>query len=415
MDEVKIKKIIGREVLDSRGNPTVEAEVILQDNSCGRAIVASGASTGKYEALELRDHDMQRYHGQGVEKAIHNIESLIYPALKELEIHHIFDVDKKMIQLDGTSNSSKLGANAILAVSMAFYKAVSQHYHLPLYRLFGGLQCLKTPMPMLNILNGGAHANNNLDIQEFMIVPYGFGSFKEAIRASSEVYHSLKSILKEKNYITSVGDEGGFAPMLSSHEEALDLIVSAINKAHYHPGQDFYIALDAASSEWKGKEIGTYYLPKSKKEYTSDTLIEYWESLCKDYPICSIEDGLDEDDQQGWIKMTQKLKNKILLVGDDLFVTNPKRLKEGIEKNIANAILIKPNQIGTIYETILTIQMAKKANYKVILSHRSGESEDTTIASLAVGMQAELIKSGASCRSERVAKYNELIRIEESL
>ncbi len=415
MENIKIKKIVGREVLDSRGNPTVEAEVILSDDSYGRAIVASGASTGKYEALELRDQDRSRYGGQGVLKAVHNIQSIIYPKLKDMEICNIFDVDKELIQLDESENKSNIGANAILAVSMAFYKALANHYRMPLYRLFGGIHNLELPMPMLNILNGGAHAGNNIDIQEFMIVPTNFHCFKEALKASSEVYHALKSLLKEKNYSTAVGDEGGFAPSLSSNEEALDMIMEAIKRAHYEPGIDFMISLDAASSEWKSKEIGNYFLPKSKKEYTTDSLIEYWEELCEHYPIYSIEDGLDEDDLNGWVKMTKRLSNKILLVGDDLFVTNPKKLTEGIEKQIANAILIKPNQIGSIYETIQTINIAKKANYKVILSHRSGESEDTTIASLAVGLKANLIKSGAPCRSERVAKYNELLRIEETI
>lgn len=410
MKEIQIKKIFAREIFDSRGNPTVEAEVLLNDGSQGRAIVPSGASTGKYEALELRDEDKNRLHGKGVLKAVKNVNTLLAKELLQQPISNIFFVDKILMK-----KTKDLGANATLSVSMAFYKALAQHYQVSLETLFGGIAPLQIPRPMLNIINGGVHANNNLDIQEFMIVPIAFLTFKEAMVAASEVYHTLRLLLKEKGYSVAVGDEGGFAPNLKSHEEALDLLIEAIQKANYQPGKDFMIALDAASSEWKTEQKGKYYLPKTKKELTNQQLVSYWEQLCNQYPILSIEDGMDEDDKEGWKMLTWKLKEKIFLVGDDLFVTNPHRLKEGITNQIGNAILIKPNQIGTIYETIQTIQMAKQANYKVILSHRSGESEDTTIASLAFGLQADYLKSGAPCRSERVAKYNELIRIEEKL
>lgn len=412
---IVIEKIIAREVFDSRGTPTIEAEVYLSNNVFGSAIVPSGASTGKYEALELRDFDRNRLFGKGVLKAVNNINTILNDNLKGMRITNIFQVDKKLLEIDSSENKSNLGANALLAVSMAFYNAIAKVHEIDLFGLFGGANILKTPIPMLNILNGGVHASNNLDIQEFMIIPVNFLSFKEAFVASVEVYHSLKGILKEKGYSTTVGDEGGFAPSLSSHEEALDLIIQAIRSANYIDGENFMIGIDAASSEWKTQEKGKYYLPKSKKSFTSHDLVSYWEDLCRKYPIYSIEDGLDEDDIDGWMDLTERLKDKILLIGDDLFVTNSKRLKEGIKKNIANAILIKPNQIGTVYETITTINIAKKANYKVILSHRSGETEDTTIASLAVGVQADFIKIGAPCRSERVAKYNELLRIEEKL
>lgn len=415
MIEIYINSITAREVLDSRGQPTVEAEVCVNNQFKGRAIVASGASTGKYEALELRDKNSKRYFKKGVLTAVENVKNIIGKNLKGKIFKNIYDFDKELLKLDYSENKSQLGANSMLAVSMAYYKAIANCLQIPLNLLIGGIFNDECPMPMLNIINGGAHANNNLDIQEFMIVPVSFENFKEALRASSEVYHALKDILKENNYVTSVGDEGGFAPNLKSHEEALDLIIKAIQKANYQPSIDFKIALDAASSEWKKENTSNYFLPKSKKEYTSLQLIQYWEDLCNHYPICSIEDGLAEEDYEGWKIMTQRLKDKIMLVGDDLFVTNISRLKEGINQQYANAILIKPNQIGTIYETLQCIKLAKKANYKVILSHRSGESEDTTISFISVGVGASFIKSGAPCRSERVAKYNELLRIEETI
>lgn len=411
----KIKKVYAREVIDSRSNPTVEAEITLKNDIVARAIVPSGASTGKYEALELRDNDSNRFSGKGVLKAINNVNSSINDVLINKDINDLINIDETLIKLDGTENKSNLGANATLAVSMACYQAKAKASKTPLFKVLGNQKCYNTPTPMLNVINGGAHSNNNIDIQEFMIVPVNFTSFKEKIRASIEVYQALKTLLKENGLSTSVGDEGGFAPMLSSHEEVLDYLIKAINKAGYKENKDFMIALDAAASEWASDEKGIYVLPKCNAKYTSNQLIDYWEKLCEKYPILSIEDGLGEDDLEGWVELTKRLGNKIMLVGDDLFVTNQGKLKEGINKKIANSILIKPNQIGTILETLNTIDMAKNANYNVVISHRSGESEDTFISHLSVGVNAPFIKTGAPCRSERVAKYNELLRIEEQI
>lgn len=411
----KIKKVFARELIDSRANPTVEAEIVINKNVIGRAIVPSGASTGKYEALELRDGDKKRFLGKGVLRAINNINTIINEGIKGMKIDDLVQIDSKLIMLDGTQNKSYLGANATLAVSMACYEASAKASKVPLFKMIEKQEKYNTPTPMLNVINGGAHSNNNIDIQEFMIVPINFASFKEKLRASIEVYHSLKDLLKKEGLSTSVGDEGGFAPMLNSHEEVLDYLIKSINKAGYKEGKDFMIALDAAASEWATDEEGIYLLPKSNQRFTSEQLINYWEKLCNKYPILSIEDGLGEDDYKGWKKLTQRLGNKIMLVGDDLFVTNPAKLQNGINKKIANSILIKPNQIGTILETLSTINLAKNANYNVIISHRSGESEDTFISHLAVGVNAPYIKTGAPCRSERVAKYNELLRIEEQI
>lgn len=413
--DLYIKKISGREVLDSRGNPTVEAEIYLSNNIVGRGIVPSGASTGIKEALELKDDDLNRFNGLGVLKAINNINTKINDHFTNYLINDVFSFDKALIELDNTTNKKSLGANAILAVSLAFYNALAKSYQIPLFILFGGIFTFNMPIPMLNILNGGMHANNALDVQEFMIVPISFPSFKKALQASVEVYQQLKIILSESKMSTSVGDEGGFAPLLNSTTDALDLLIKAIKKASYLPKKDFMIALDIASSEWKVKDQDLYILPKSKKQYSSEQLISYYEKLIVKYPILSIEDGLAEDDYQGWILMSKRLKKKVLLVGDDMFVSHSSYLKHGIDKNYANAILIKPNQVGTIYETLNCIFLAKRNNYKVIVSHRSGDSEDTFIASLAVGVQADFVKFGAPCRAERTAKYNELLRIEEKL
>lgn len=410
----EIIKIIAREVLDSRANPTVEVDVYSKNGGFGRAIVPSGASTGKREALELRDGE-SRYLGKGVTKAIHYIDTIIAPQLIGLDVTSQKEIDKQLLKLDGTDNKSKLGANALLGVSMAVACCGANELKMPLYRYLGGINANVLPIPMMNILNGGAHANNNIDIQEMMIMPVGAPSFKEALRMCVEVYHTLKKCLAEDGHVTSVGDEGGFAPNLNSDEAALDYIVKAIQKAGYEAGKDFKLALDIASSEWKTDTKGVYELPKSKLKLTSEALIMKYEQWLEKYPIISIEDGLDEDDKEGWQLLTQRLGNKIQLVGDDLFVTNKKLLQEGIDANIANAILIKLNQIGTVTETLEAIEMAKKAGYGVIVSHRSGETEDTFIASLAVATNAGQIKTGAPSRSERTAKYNELLRIEEGL
>lgn len=408
MASLKIEKVVGYEILDSRANPTVRAEVILSSGAVGSACVPSGASTGMYEAHELRDND-QRYCGKGVQHAVKNINTIISPALADLNCVDQSKVDELLIELDGTENKSKLGANAILAVSLAAAKAAARHYHLPLYKYLGGINANTLPVPMMNILNGGAHASNNIDIQEFMIMPVGAESFSEALRIGAEIYHSLNKLLKSKGLSTTVGDEGGFAPNLTSDEDAIQCIIEAIKLAGYDTNM-VKIALDAASSEWYSN--GNYVLPKRVVEYTSDELISYWENLCNQYPIISIEDALGEEDWSGWAKLTSKLGNKIQLVGDDLFVTNPAHLKRGITENVANAILIKFNQIGTLSETLKAIQMAKEAGYNTIISHRSGETEDTTIADLAVGTNAGQIKTGAPCRTDRVAKYNRLLRIE---
>ena len=412
-----IEKVIGREILDSRGNPTVEAEVYLSDGTVGRGTAPSGASTGEFEALELRDGDKNRYCGKGVTKAVENINTVINNAVKGLDAADIYAVDKAMIDADGTKDKSKLGANAILAVSIATSRAASISLNIPLYRFLGGISGNRLPVPMMNILNGGAHATNTVDVQEFMIMPVGAPSFKEALRWCAEVFHSLAKILKDKGLATSVGDEGGFAPNLSSDEETIETILEAVKVAGYEPGKDFMIAMDAASSEWKdkGKGIGFYKQPKSGRTFTSDELIDHWEKLVDKYPIISIEDGLDEEDWEGWQRMTAKLGNKVQLVGDDLFVTNTERLSKGIKLGAGNSILIKLNQIGSVSETLEAIKMAHKAGYTAISSHRSGETADTTIADLAVALNTCQIKTGAPSRSERVAKYNQLLRIEEEL
>ena len=414
---LEIEKVIGREIMDSRGNPTVEAEVILADGTVGRGAAPSGASTGEFEALELRDGDKKRYLGKGVLKAVKNINEIIAPALMGLDASDIYAVDKVMLDLDGTKDKSKLGANAILAVSIAAARAASIALDIPLYRFLGGLGATKLPVPMMNILNGGAHADSSVDTQEFMIMPVGAPSFAEGMRQCAEVFHTLKALIKDMKDVTAVGDEGGFAPKsLTGDEDALDLIIKAIKKAGYKPGKDFVLAMDAAASEWKSKKgKGFYHQPKSGKDFTSDELIAHWAALVEKYPIYSIEDGLDEEDWEGWKKMTEQLGSKVQLVGDDLFVTNTARLKEGIEKGGGNAILIKLNQIGSVSETLEAIKMAHKAGYTAVTSHRSGETEDTTIADLAVALNTCQIKTGAPSRSERVAKYNQLLRIEEQL
>ncbi|WP_066714396.1 phosphopyruvate hydratase [Clostridium sp. Marseille-P299] len=413
MKALKISKIIGREIIDSRGNPTVEAEVILEDGTIGVGAVPSGASTGIFEALELRDNDKSRYAGKGVLKAVENINTTIQNLLTGMDASNIYAIDQAMIKEDGTKDKSKLGANAILAVSIACARAAANALQVPLYRFLGGASANVLPVPMMNILNGGAHASNTVDVQEFMIMPVGAKDFHEGLRWCTEVFHSLASILKSKGLTTSVGDEGGFAPNLASDEEAIELILEAIKKAGYEPGVDFVLAMDAASSEWKGD--GCYILPKSGKKFTSSELIAHWKELCDKYPIYSIEDALDEEDWDGWKELTKELGDKVQLVGDDLFVTNTERLKKGIDQGCGNSILIKLNQIGSLSETLDAIKMAHKAGYTAIVSHRSGETEDTTIADLAVALNAGQIKTGAPSRSERVAKYNQLLRIEEDL
>ena len=416
-DYLRIAQVIGREIIDSRGNPTVEAEVTLADGSVGRAAVPSGASTGEFEALELRDGDQSKYGGKGVSKAVGNINEVIAPALVGEDASDSYAVDAVMLELDGTDDKSKLGANAILAVSLAAAKAAAISEDIPLYRFFGGVSGNHLPVPMMNILNGGAHATNSVDTQEFMVMPVGAPTFREGLRWATEVFHALQSLLKKEGNTTAVGDEGGFAPDLKSDEDTIEHILAAIRAAGYEPGRDFVLAMDAASSEWKDKEKGKghYKQPKSGKEFTSDELIAHWESLIDKYPIYSIEDGLDEEDWEGWQRMTAKLGGKVQLVGDDLFVTNTKRLKKGIELGCGNSILIKLNQIGSLSETLEAIKMAHEAGYTAIVSHRSGETEDTTIADLAVALDTNQIKTGAPSRSERVAKYNQLLRIEEDL
>ena len=417
MNFLEIEKVVGREILDSRGNPTVEAEVTLVDGTVGRGTAPSGASTGEFEALELRDGDMDRYLGKGVEKAVNNINTVINEVLTGLDASDIYAIDKAMIDADGTKDKSKLGANAILAVSIATARAASIALDIPLYRFLGGISGNRLPVPMMNILNGGAHADSAVDTQEFMIMPVGAPSFKEALRWCAEVFHKLKSLIKDMGDVTAVGDEGGFAPnKLTSDEEAIEKILEAVKAAGFEPGKDFMIAMDAASSEWKSeKGIGYYKQPKSGKEFTSDELIAHWESLIDKYPIISIEDGLDEEDWEGWKKMTEKIGHKVQLVGDDLFVTNTERLSKGIKMGAGNSILIKLNQIGSVSETLEAIKMAHNAGYTAISSHRSGETADTTIADLAVALNTCQIKTGAPSRSERVVKYNQLLRIEEEL
>ncbi|MBQ1340242.1 MAG: phosphopyruvate hydratase [Ruminococcus sp.] len=416
MDYLEIEKVVGREILDSRGNPTVEAEITLADGTVARGTAPSGASTGEFEALELRDGG-ERYLGKGVKKAVENINTVIAETITGMDASDIYAVDAAMIKADGTKDKSKLGANAILAVSIACARAAAASLDIPLYRFLGGIQGTKLPVPMMNILNGGAHADSAVDTQEFMIMPVGAPSFSEALRWCAEVFHTLKKLIKDMGDVTAVGDEGGFAPnKLTSDEEAIEKILEAVKAAGFEPGKDFMIAMDAASSEWKSeKGKGFYKQPKSGKEFTSDELIAHWEALVDKYPIISIEDGLDEEDWVGWQKMTAKIGHKVQLVGDDLFVTNTERLSKGIALGAGNSILIKLNQIGSVSETLEAIKMAHKAGYTAISSHRSGETADTTIADLAVALNTCQIKTGAPSRSERVAKYNQLLRIEEQL
>lgn len=410
-----ITDVYAREILDSRGNPTVEVEVTLDSGVVGRAAVPSGASTGEYEAVELRDKDKSRYLGKGVLKAVSNVNDIIAPELEDMNVFDQVGIDQMMIELDGTDNKGNLGANAILGVSMAVAKAAAEELGMPLYRYLGGVNAKTLPVPMMNIINGGQHADNNVDIQEFMVMPVGAGSWKEALRMGAEIFHALKAVLSAKGLNTAVGDEGGFAPNLTSNEEALQVIVEAITKAGYKPGEEVRIAMDAAASSFYSKEKAMYVLEGEGKELTSAQMVEFYEELCAKYPIVSIEDGLDENDWDGFKLMTEKLGSKIQIVGDDLFVTNTQKLAQGIEKGIANSILIKLNQIGTITETLDAIEMAKLAGYTAIVSHRSGETEDTTIADLVVATNAGQIKTGAPSRTDRVAKYNQLIRIEDDL
>ena len=415
MLHLEIEKVVGREIIDSRGNPTVEAEVYLADGTVGRGAAPSGASTGEFEALELRDGNKDRFGGKGVSKAVGNINTTINEALKGIDASDIYAVDGAMLAADGTKDKSNLGANAMLAVSIAAVRAAATALQIPLYRLLGGVNGNRLPVPMMNILNGGAHAANTVDVQEFMIMPAGAPSFKEGLRWCTEVFHALAALLKERGLATSVGDEGGFAPDLGSDEEAIECILEAVEKAGYKPGEDFVLAMDAASSEWKSATKGEYLLPKSGRKFTSAELIEHWKQLCEKYPIYSIEDGLDEEDWEGWQQLTKELGDTVQLVGDDLFVTNTERLSKGIKLGCGNSILIKLNQIGSVSETLEAIKMAHNAGYTAVTSHRSGETEDTTIADLAVALNTCQIKTGAPSRSERVAKYNQLLRIEEQL
>lgn len=418
--KMTITRIHAREILDSRGNPTIETEVTVETETTGkkstaRAAAPSGASTGEFEAIELRDGG-ERYGGNGVQQAVENVNTRIAKALIGRNVLRQENLDALMLELDGTENKGKLGANAILSVSLACAKAAAKALQMPLYRYVGGVNAVTIPVPMMNILNGGAHSDNNLDVQEFMILPIGADSITEGIRWCAEVYHHLKKLLKNRGLSVAVGDEGGFAPNIANEEEAIRLIMEAITKAGYScgRGKQFMISLDAAASEWKGNAPGEYYLPKSGKRYTTDELIVHWEKMLRRFPIYSIEDPLDEEDWDGWKRLTEKVGDKVILVGDDLFVTNPVRLNKGISMGCGNAILIKPNQIGTLSETMEAIRMAKEHGYETIMSHRSGETEDTTIADLSVGLGSDLIKTGAPCRGERTAKYNRLIRIEES-
>ena len=410
-----IEQVKGREIIDSRGNPTVEAEVLLADGTVGIGAAPSGASTGEFEALELRDGDKSRFGGKGVQKAVENINTVIDQLLIDMDASDIYAIDRAMIEADGTKDKSKLGANAMLAVSIACARAAATSLEIPLYRFLGGISANRLPVPMMNILNGGAHAANTVDVQEFMIMPAGAPSFKEGLRQCTEVFHKLQALLKADGLATSVGDEGGFAPDLKSDEEAIEYILKAVEEAGYEPGKDFVLALDAAASEWKGSKKGEYVLPKCGKKYTSAELVSHWEELGGKYPIISLEDGLDEEDWEGWKLLTEKLGGRVQLVGDDLFVTNTERLAKGISMGCGNSILIKLNQIGTVSETLEAIKMAHKAGYTAVTSHRSGETEDTTIADLAVALNTCQIKTGAPSRSERVAKYNRLLRIEEEL
>ncbi len=418
--KMTITRIHAREILDSRGNPTIETEVTVETETTGkkstaRAAAPSGASTGEFEAIELRDGG-ERYGGNGVQQAVENVNTRIAKALIGRNVLRQENLDALMLELDGTENKGSLGANAILSVSLACAKAAAKALQVPLYRYVGGVNAVTIPVPMMNTLNGGAHSDNNLDVQEFMILPIGADSITEGIRWCAEVYHHLKKLLKNRGLSVAVGDEGGFAPNIANEEEAIQLIMEAITKAGYScgRGKQFMISLDAAASEWKGNAPGEYYLPKSGKLYTTDELIVHWEKMIRRFPIYSIEDPLDEEDWDGWKRLTEKVGDKVILVGDDLFVTNPVRLNKGISMGCGNAILIKPNQIGTLSETMEAIRMAKEHGYETIMSHRSGETEDTTIADLSVGLGSDLIKTGAPCRGERTAKYNRLIRIEES-
>ena len=415
MNSRQIERVFGREILDSRGNPTVEAEVILLDGTVGRGTAPSGASTGEFEALELRDGDKSRYLGKGVRKAVENINTVINQAVHGMDASDVYAVDAAMIAADGTKDKSSLGANAVLAVSIACARAAALSLGVPLYRFLGGVNGNRLPVPMMNILNGGAHAANTVDVQEFMIMPAGAPSFQEGLRWCAEVFHALAALLKSRGLATSVGDEGGFAPNLASDEEAIQSILEAVKQAGYQPGRDFVIAMDAASSEWKGEKKGEYILPKAGTKFTSEELIQHWKSLVDKYPIVSIEDALDEEDWEGWQKLTAALGDRVQLVGDDLFVTNTQRLQKGIQLGCGNSILIKLNQIGSVSETLEAIKLAHSAGYTAIASHRSGETEDTTIADLAVALNTCQIKTGAPSRSERVAKYNQLLRIEEEL
>ena len=412
----EIGDIFAREVLDSRGNPTVEVEVVLSCGAMGRAIVPSGASTGEHEAIELRDSDKSRYGGKGVRKAVENVNLTIAPALTGMEALYQADIDRILIQLDGTPNKSKLGANAILGVSLAVCKAAAAAVDLSLYQYIGGAGARILPVPMMNILNGGKHADNNVDLQEFMVMPRGAENFEAALRMGVETFHALKSVLSKKGMSTGVGDEGGFAPNLKSNQEALDILLEAIQKAGYKAGKEIFIALDPAASELYSKENGTYELKSEKRKLNSSQMVDFWVKLCDEYPqIVCIEDGMAEDDWDGWKEMTERLGGRIQLVGDDLFVTNTRRLKQGIEKGVCNSILIKLNQIGTLTETLNTIDLARRYGYGAVISHRSGETEDTTIADLAVATGVGQIKTGSACRTDRVAKYNQLLRIEEEL
>lgn len=410
-----IAKIIGRQILDSRGNPTVEVDVITTNGIVGRAAVPSGASTGIHEAVELRDNDKNLFLGKGVLKAVHNVNTLLNEALHGSDIFDQKGIDKLMIQLDGTENKSNLGANAILGVSLAVSKAAAQESGLSLYKYIGGVGAVTMPVPMMNILNGGSHADNLIDIQEFMVMPFGASSFSEGLRWGTEVFHHLKGVLKRKGMSTNVGDEGGFAPSLGSNEEAIQVVLEAIEKAGFKPGIDMHIALDAASSEFYNAEKGLYIFESTGDQMTSSQMVDYWKNWTSKYPIASIEDGLAEDDWAGWKLATEALGNKVQLVGDDLFVTNTKRLAKGINEGIANSILVKVNQIGSLTETIESVQLATKNSYTSVMSHRSGETEDSTIADLAVALNTGQIKTGSASRSDRMAKYNQLLRIEEEL
>ena len=417
---IEITDIVARQILDSRGNPTVEVEVCVEHSHFEKASVPSGASTGSFEAVELRDGDKSKYLGKSVEKAVENVNTIIKEAIVGMNALNQAEIDKTLIELDGTSNKAKLGANAILGVSLAVAKAVAGYLGLPLYNYIGGCNAKTLPVPMMNILNGGKHADNSVNVQEFMIMPIGASSFKQALQMCAEVFHNLKAVLKAKGYSTAVGDEGGFAPNLSHDEEALQVIVEAIKKAGYEPKKHFGIAIDAAATEMfdEAKKLGhdsKYLFWKTGEEFSQDEMIDYWEKMCEKYPIVSLEDGLAEEDWEGWKKMTERLGKKIQLVGDDLFVTNTLRLQKGIELGVTNSILIKLNQIGTLTETLDAIQMANRAGYTAVVSHRSGETEDTTIADLSVALNAGQIKTGAPSRTDRVAKYNQLLRIEEEL